>query len=809
MHTSPARLPWVVRFAVALAVGAAVAAAPGAYAQTATTGAQPKQTKQVFPDEFSDLDDSAAGASVATWDEGVIEQLEFARKRYLKAITSIESKDTTNAAREFERAIEILNDLASFPRIEENADFTDLAQSIIEDYETYIRNINDLDENSSVFILRNRIYEEVDRAAKRVLAEPDVAVTTTLVPMPEIIPSTQIPLILNESVEKNIEFLTGARGRKFFKKWLERSGRWFDMIKRITREENMPEEIGHLAMMESGMNPYAVSRAKAVGLWQFMQATAGDFNMNVSFWLDERRDPEKSTRAAMRYLRMLYNEFGDWHLALAAYNCGQGNVRRAIRKSGLSNPNYWQVRDLLPRETRNYVPLYIATTLVTVNRVQYGFVDDSVQFHPPYEYDVVTIDEPTTISALATCVDIAVDSLKLLNPEIVRHCTPPSSQPYKLKVPKGASQDFARRFATLSDDERRPWTNHTVNRGETLASIARRYGVPAADVATINGLQGFRTKLQRGRTLRIPVVARSADASLAAVATTPSAPGQPVTATPSPATAQADVTPTNDNPSTTAPATATAVKSASSTVNHIVVPGDNLSAIARRYGVRLADLRIWNDIPYDRDAITIGDTLVVAVTDVARPQQGVERIRVTRNVQHNVTRGESVVSIANLYGTTAERILQLNNMRSNASLRAGTSITVETSLAKSEVAAIQRATPTGKPTIHKVKRGESLSAIAATYGVQEADVVRWNADVVSGSSVFAGSKLKIYTESPQKGSAQPASGKRPPKSYRVRRGDTLTDIADKFGVSVESIRAKNRSLRSTDVLKAGQTIRLQ
>jgi membrane-bound lytic murein transglycosylase D len=805
--SSPARLPWVVRFAVALAAGAAVAAAPGAYAQSLRTGAQPKQNKPIFPDEFSDLDDATQGATVATWDEGVVEQLEFARKRYVKAITAIEGKDTTMAAREFERAIDILNDLASFPRIEENADFTDLAQSIIEDYETYIRNINDLDENSSVFILRNRIFEEVDRSSKRVLAEPDVAFATTLVPMPEYIPSTQIPLFLNESVEKNIEFLTGERGRKFFKKWLERSGRWMDMIKRITREENMPEEIGHLAMMESGMNPYAVSRAKAVGLWQFMQATAGDFNMGVSFWLDERRDPEKSTRAAMRYLRMLHNEFGDWHLALAAYNCGQGNVRRAIRKSGLSSPNYWQVRDLLPRETRNYVPLYIATTLVTINRTQYGFVDDSLQLHPPYEYDVVTIAEPTNLAALATCLELTADSLKLLNPEIVRHCTPPSSQLYKLKIPKGASQDFTRRFATLSDEERRPWTNHTVSRGETLASIAQRYGVPASDVATINGLQGFRTKLQRGRTLRIPIVARN-EAALAVSTSTPAV-GTNGTSTPaSQPAAPPQSQPESALATTSAPAPS-AVKAASSTVNHVVVPGDNLSAIARRYGVRLADLRIWNDIPYDRDAITIGDTLIVAVTDVARPQQTAERIRVTRTIQHNVTRGESVVSIANLYGTTAERVLQLNNMRSNASLRAGTAISVETSLAKNEIAAIQRATPSGKATIHKVKRGESLSAIAATYGVQEADVARWNSDVISGSSVFAGTKLKIYTESPQKGSAQPASGKRPPKSYRVRSGDTLTEIADKFGLTVESIRSKNRSLRSTNVLKAGQTIRLQ
>lgn len=802
MSTSPARLPWVVRLAFASATALVVAATPGALAQTSTppTPTKPTVSKPAFPDEFSDLDDATSGSRAAVWEEGVVEQLEFARKRYLKAISAIEGKDTSSATKEFERAIDILNDLASYPRIEENVDFTDLAQSIIEDYETYIRTIDDLDENSSVFILRQRIYEEVDRSSRKTAAEPGAPAVTSIVQAPQVIPAGLIPMPINESVEKHIALLTSERGRKFFRKWLERSGRWFDMIKRIASEENMPEEIMFLAMMESGLNPYAVSRAKAVGMWQFMQATAGDFDLDVTFWQDERRDPEKSTRAAMRYLRQLYNEFGDWHLALASYNCGQGNVRRAVRKSGLTRPNYWQVRDLLPRETRNYVPLYIATALVTVNRHQYGFPDDSLWMHPAYEYDVVAINEPTNLSALAACVDLQIDSLKSLNPEIVRMCTPPSTQPYKLKIPKGASQDFARRFATLTDSEKRPWLTHSVARGETLASIARTYNVPAAEIATINGLRGYKTRLTRGAALRIPMGGKPQTA-LASAAVPSSLQNAPSDSTASTTSALA-----NDAPQKSQTRTSVAMAPA----KHVVAPGDNLTAIARRYGVRLSDLRIWNDIPYDRDAITLGDTLVVAITDNARPSTAsVERIRVQRKVSHAVTRGESVSSIALLYGTTADRILELNSMRSAASLRAGTTIAVETSLAKNEIATIQRSTPSGKPTLHKVKRGESLSGIAATYGVEESELARWNADVISSNTVYAGTRLKVYSEKTQKGSAQPTTAKRAPKTYRVRGGDTLIEIAEKFGLSVASIRAKNRSLRESDVLRAGQTIRLQ
>jgi LysM repeat protein len=272
----------------------------------------------------------------------------------------------------------------------------------------------------------------------------------------------------------------------------------------------------------------------------------------------------------------------------------------------------------------------------------------------------------------------------------------------------------------------------------------------------------------------------------------------------------ATVPPSND-------ATVTVVKAEGqkgrTTVKHTVVSGENLYSIARRYGIRITDLRNWNNISYDKENIRIGDTLIVAITDEAARSTAsadVEKIRVTRVINHTVAHGETLAGIASLYSTSTDRLRELNKLPRNGAVKAGKALRVETSLSKTELAAIERTAPSGKARLHSVRKGENLSAIAAIYGVDEDQLRRWNADVVNGSTVFAGTKLRIYSaQATDKGSAAPAaSGMRPPKTYTVRRGDTLSEIADKFGVSVSTLRKKNRNL-SDKTLRAGQTIRLQ
>ena len=768
-------------------IGVAASWMPASLHAQDSTSLPPRQlpaaVRPVFPDEFSDLDEGAQPGIAGEWDEVVVDKIEIARKRYLSALSAIESKDTLKAAKLFERALDMLNDLASFPRIEENADFAELAQTIIEDYESYIKDIDALDENSSVFILRDKVFEQVDAPITT------SAVPKSIMPQGVHIPSTSIPLVVNSHVEKNISFMALDKGRKFFRVWLERGGRWMDMLRRIAREENMPDEIVHLAMMESALNPNAVSRAKAVGMWQFMTPTGREYDLDVTFWKDERRDPEKATRAAMRFLKDLYNDLGDWHLALAAYNCGAGGVRRAIRKSGIASPTFWEIREHLPRETRNYVPLYIATSIITMNRQAYGFTDDSLRLHSVYDYDTYVVKEPCNLSALAKCADVSIDSIKALNPELIRHCTPPG-ETYALKIPRGTLATFGERYAMLTDDEKLPWLTHTVSRGETLASIASRYGVTAGEVAAINGLGGYNARLRRGTNLRVPVAGSA------------------------PAERSAETTPTTrDGVSQKEPriaartATRPVESMPSSRTRHAVRPGENLHGIAKRYGVRIADLRALNDIPEGTDNIRVGDTLVVAVTDVAippMPQQSVERLPVRRTVKHTIRRGQSLAMIAEQYGTTIDRICELNNIRRTSTLRAGATLTVETKSARRSESADDAPTEQSKAVQHTVKPGETPGSIAKRYGISLAALQASNPTAMRGNRIRAGDVLTINGVAPSV-----AAAKAVPKQYRVRKGDTLAEIAERFGVSVETLRTNNKALRRSSTLRAGQVIRLQ
>ncbi|MFM8771700.1 MAG: LysM peptidoglycan-binding domain-containing protein [Candidatus Kapaibacterium sp.] len=689
--------------------------------------------RPIFPDEFSELDED--DTSKVRMDPVVTTQMERARQRYLGALSLIEKADTSQAAEQFESAIALLNDLATYPEIESNVDFTDLVQAVIEDYETYVKSIDNLNPNTSIFILRDRLFEEAD--ARQTAVE---LIATGASPAPPVeIPNTTIPLTYNEYVRPQMSFMSEGRGRRFMKTWIERTGRWFPTLKRIANEEQMPEEIVHLAMMESALNPEAVSRAKAVGMWQFMRATGEEYDLNVNYWMDERRDPEKATRASMRFLKDLYNDLGDWHLALAAYNCGAGGVRRAIRKSGLDKPTFWQIREFLPKETREYVPLYIATTLITLNRDKYGFPDDSLSFHRPYEYETVTINEPVSLGALAKCASVSMDSLRALNTELVRGCTPPQG-PYKLKLYPGMAQDFMRRFAALSDDDKQIYLKHTVSRGETLASISAAYRVSAVELSEINGINGYRARLKSGSVLRVPVRSVSASAS-ADLASSPS---------PAPQAVRTDSTTKTSavsQPMVTDDSHSRGMREGVAAV-YVVERGDNLSAISSKFNIRIADLRNWNNIPYDRDALRVGDTLIVGTPSGVQKARAavditsVEQLPRVRTQRHTVRKGENLKTIASRYSMTIARLAELNHVKRTARVKPGAILLVE---------APKRRIPAQETATSATKR---------------------------------------------------------PKSYRVRKGDTLAGIADRFSLSVAEIRRKNPSLRNSSMLRAGQIVRL-
>jgi len=295
---------------------------------------------------------------------------------------------------------------------------------------------------------------------------------------------SDLPLMMTDPVASYINYFS-TRGRGTLERALARSGRYQEMMRSILKQEGVPQDLIYLAQAESGFHPLAVSRAGARGIWQFMGSRAKGYGLERSWWLDERQDPEKSTRAAAHHLRDLYNEFGDWYLAMAAYNSGPGTVQNAVKRTGYAD--FWQLykRNVLPKETRNYVPIIIAVTIMAKNPQQYGLEDVSLE--QPVPYDTVKIDYPVDLRLVAECVDASAAELQDLNPSLLR-LTTPKNQEFDLHLPEGSKDRYLTEIRSIPPDMRVWWRFHTVAPGDTLATVARTYHSSRKTIADANGL---------------------------------------------------------------------------------------------------------------------------------------------------------------------------------------------------------------------------------------------------------------------------------------------------------------------------------
>lgn len=381
----------------------------------------------------------------------------------------------------------------------------------------------------------------------------------------------EIPLEMNEHVERWVEFFTTGNGRTRFRIYLERAGAYEEMIRRRLREAGLPEDLLYLAMIESGMNPNAYSRAHAVGLWQFIRGTGRLYDLEIGYWLDDRRDPFKATDAAVAHLKDLYEDYGSWYLAAAAYNGGPGRVNRGIARTGSND--FWDLSDarVLRRETRNYVPKLIAATLIAKNPERYGF--DDVVPEPPLVFDVVEVPDATSFDVLAEAAGTTEDEIRRLNPQYPRRVTPPDLRA-EVRVPPGTAPAFTTAYALIPASERVTWLEHVVTRGQTLSHIADRYGVSITAIRATNNNVNPR-RLQIGQKLIIPRSGRAR--------------AQVAKATPTPA-----------------PAITTSDGSRIVTVQR----GDTLWTIARAHGVSTSDLMAMNNLRtsriYPGDRLTVG-----------------------------------------------------------------------------------------------------------------------------------------------------------------------------------------------------------
>jgi membrane-bound lytic murein transglycosylase D len=394
---------------------------------------------------------------------------------------------------------------------------------------------------------------------------------------------TTIPLVLNSRVQYWIDLFTGNE-RERFALYLSRQGQFEEMITSKLRERGLPEELIYLALIESGYSPIARSRARAVGMWQFMAATARIEGLVVSDYLDERRHVGRSTEAATQHLQRLYRRFGSWYLAAAAYNSGEGRISRAIARRApnapLSDDVFWTIHSLLPRETRDYVPKLIAATIIGRNRERFGF--DNVVLLEPAAVDRVMIPDATDFSVIAEAAGVSVEDLVRLNAHLPRQVTPPG-RAVEVMLPVGTAPTFQLAYDQIPPEKRVRFLEHTVRRGETLSQIAGRYGTSVSAIQQTNQLRSA-NRLSIGQRLRIP---RGAAIRVAASASRPVPSGGPSS---------------GERPeSTPAP---------SSTTTYRVRAGDSIWAIAQRHGVNMNDLLEWNSLTR-RSVIKPGDRLII------------------------------------------------------------------------------------------------------------------------------------------------------------------------------------------------------
>jgi len=303
-----------------------------------------------------------------------------------------------------------------------------------------------------------------------------------------------------KAVDKHINLFT-ERIREKFSLWLSRSGKYIELMKEILKEEHIPEEIVFIPLIESGFSPYACSPARAVGYWQFIASTAKRYGLKINWWMDERRDPVKSTVAAANYFKDLYGMFGSWNLAMAAYNAGEGKILKALNRT--NTDDYWSLLDTtyIRRETKDYVPKFIAASMIANNPQDFGF--EGIEYYPPLDYDEVTVNSPVDLEVAADCAETDLKVIKELNPELRRWCTPPDVSKYTLRIPAGTKGIFLQNLSLIPKEERFSNEIYKVKKDDTFKKISKKTGIPVQIILDMNSLEKI-IPLKSGMEIYIP-----------------------------------------------------------------------------------------------------------------------------------------------------------------------------------------------------------------------------------------------------------------------------------------------------------------
>ncbi len=631
-----------------------------------------------------DVNDSASAVDDDLW-----RQFDLAEEYHAMGVVANREAAWEEAQYYFEKSLKIMANLdveTDSSLTPEAVKYTEILENVIADYRITLRSLGNLTEDVSSAVLIERFGDISSRISSDTLVVYDSEQDKI---------TYDIPIVMNDRVKKSIVYFQTV-AKEAFTKYLRRSKKYTPMMVRILREEGVPEDLIYLSLVESGYNAHAYSWARAMGLWQFISSTGRMYGLDRSWWYDERKDPEKSTRAAAKYLKFLYDQFGAWDLAMAAYNGGPGRVRRTIKKQ--KTIDFWKLR--LKRETMDYVPLIMAAAIISKNPEKYGFAD--VEQEPEVVWDEVTINKCLELKVIAREVGCSLKDLQYLNPELLRRYTPPNVKGYKLKLPVGKKDRFLASYDKMPSPKETSWVKHKIRRGEAISTIASKYGVSQYAILEANNLSR-RSKIYAGKTLIVPV---PLDRNYSRSRKKPS-------------------------------------NRKSQNSIYAVRSGDTMWDIARAFGTSVEALRRENSIVRG-SRIYVGQKIKIPSSAKKLKQRNESSSKTfaktsskknksnakvkSKTKTYKVRSGDTLWDIARKYGTTTSALRKMNGLGRSSRIYAGQKLKIATNV---------------KYVIHKVRRGETLSAIAGKYRTSIARI-RANNNIDNPNRLSVGVKLKIY-----------------------------------------------------------------
>lgn len=595
----------------------------------------------------------------------------------------------------------------------------------------------------------------------------------------------EIPVEINPKVEQWIRYFQG-RGRPHMERYLSRSSRYSTLMKRILRENGLPEDLIYIALIESGFNQKATSHAAAVGYWQFIRGTGKRYGMEINGLVDERRDPVLSTQAAAEYYKGLYSIFGSWYLAMASYNVGENRVMREITKH--KTRDFWELvrKRRLPKETMNYVPKYIAAKLIGNDPAKYGFTD--IDWEKPVEFELIRVDNPVNLRVMSQKMNIDYDDFKQINPKFRGEIAPTKTNGIlELRVPLG-QQQVAMNAARESVVDRVEFIadagetkTHRVRRGDNLAGIARKYKTTVAWIREVNDLGG-RRKLRIGQRILVPDRSRRAADVRTIVAKQNTTTSPVATVTPAPTSVAGAQLATN---------TTTASQPPTSTE-----PSANVPATITQTAMPSSDAEV-----------PAGETVAASPEAIAQePASSKTEIVTDKGVFYVVQPGDSLYSIAQEYDSSVSELRKMNKIKRGRVLKVGARILVpkDDRLPESpDGDAKPDANAQQAPAINEDDTTEPGPDSSINQASQAASVAAEKAAAPAVKKATTALPRDARAPNSARDTRQSASS--PTRTHVVRQGENLFRIARKYNVSMKAIQTQN-GLRSASELNVGRRL---